>query len=128
MVVLSRLLTLVCALALTAHASAPCGGWKAEERARLDCCVNHCPMQEGEAHHGSHEPVSQADADACCAISDRDDAAPAAGLPALGMALALVASPVPLPGHVAARDIWRTAAPVPVRTISTHLLLTVLLV
>ena len=126
MQLLPRLLTLVCALALTAHASAPCAGWKAEPQARLDCCVDHCPMTEAEAHHGSHQPASQADADACCSISERGDAAPAAAVAA--PALVLVASPLAPPEHVSSPDVWRTAAPVPLRTVSTHLLLSVLLV
>ncbi|HXE79273.1 MAG TPA: hypothetical protein VNK41_00845 [Vicinamibacterales bacterium] len=124
----ARLVTFVCALALTAHASVPCTGWKTEQQSRLDCCVNHCPMDEVEAEHdGSHHPVpQQTDADACCAISERGDATPVAAT--VAPVLVALTSPLPLPGHAASPDVWRTAAPVPIRTVSTHLLLSVLLV
>jgi hypothetical protein len=122
----SRLVTLACALALAAHASAPCAGWKAGAQERLDCCVSHCPMEEGEAHQGGHEAPSQADAGACCAISERGSATSTAA--AVLPVLVALASPLSLPGHVTSPDAWRTAAPVPIRTIPTHLLLSVLLV
>ena len=125
---LSRLLTLVCALALTAHASAPCAGWKVEEQARLDCCASHCPMEEGGAHHGTHEPVPAPDAAACCAISERSEGVPAAAVAAPAAVLVLLPERPASAGPVAPRDAWRPAAPVPVRTISTHLFHSVLLV
>ena len=72
-----------------------CAG-QATPEARMACCTDlgTCPMHHG-APAGSTRVVTQADADACCASSDRDESTPSASLVSPVIALALTTSPVP---------------------------------
>jgi hypothetical protein len=74
--------------------------------------------------------ISQADADRCCASSERDEPAPSSPSFVLTVELALVTSPVPFvaPQLGPALEAWRIVVPIPAGHVSKHLLLSVLLV
>lgn len=51
-----------------------CAGWTSTPEARMDCCEDEsdCPMHSGQTPPGGHRQAhSQAQADACCAISEQ---------------------------------------------------------
>src|SRR5688572_7546873 len=71
---LRRVAGALLALTLVAGNVALCAGWTMSAEARMTCCLNEaqCPMhRKGSSRVHSHD-VSQAQADACCAASDRD--------------------------------------------------------
>lgn len=118
-------------LTLSAGGLGLCAGWEATAEARMACCVKGaaCPMHTAD-DSGTRQVVSQAVADACCAASERGDAAPsdaayvplATLLPAVSpIALALVPIDVPI-------DAWSADVPAPGLHVATHLLLSVLLI
>ena len=60
---------------------AECHGWLATPEARMACCANEqeCPLHKaGLPSTGSNQPVSQSDADRCCATSEHGDSMPTA--------------------------------------------------
>jgi hypothetical protein len=131
-VVLHRLSALALSLALLSGNLGVCAGWAATPEARMACCVDDtCPMHKGESSSFSEKPaVSQAQADACCAASERqqsDQSAPSF-ITAISSAVlgAGVVVPVPVPALVAT-DAWRTDAPVPIAPVPRHVLLSVFL-
>jgi hypothetical protein len=79
---------------------------------------------------GSKRIVTQAEADRCCAASERDDAAPSPSNVGFAVSLGGVPSPVPvlIPESELHADIWRASAPTPGARVPKHLLLSVLLV
>jgi hypothetical protein len=130
---LSRLTAVALAVLATAagHVSV-CASWKPTPEARMACCTaaSTCPLRSrGATSHRTPHHVSQTDADACCAVSDRREAPPTAAyaLPAAAVvAVAVIpAFEPPLPG---ARSVRPDESPPPRPAISRHLLLTVLLV
>jgi hypothetical protein len=99
----------------------------------MACCTaaGACPV------HKSHPPessgtrvVSQAQADSCCAASERNESATAASAFVLMGSLPLTASPLPvlLPAPVADLDHWRALVPLPRSAVPKHVLLSVFLV
>ena len=72
---LTRVAALAAVLTLFGADAVPCAGWEATADARHDCCVEgRCPdeVSSGSAHSGSHGgPMTQADADRCCAASEQ---------------------------------------------------------
>ena len=126
------------ALALTAFVGfgnvAVCAGWSPTAEARMACCADgiSCPMHKGEHHGaGSKHTLTQAQADMCCAASERNDpsqsnptSVAAVSIPALG---AMVVLPAVVPASVL-RDSWRRSAPVPLPPVPKHILLSVFLV
>jgi hypothetical protein len=117
-------------LALAAGNAAVCAGWMPTPEARMACCSDTCPMHESDSgQSGSGRAVTQAEADSCCAESERDDAAPSASVFVLTVPLAALTGPVPfvIPDF-AASEAWRTHVPVPGTRVAKHLLLSVLLV
>jgi hypothetical protein len=78
----------------------------------------------------SRRVITQAEADRCCATSERDDSAPSESSFVLAASLGFVVSPVPpvLPEAAIARAWNRTFAPLPPTHVPKHLLLSVLLV
>jgi hypothetical protein len=88
-------------------------------------------MHGSESDDGLPTPtVSQAEADRCCASSERDEAAPSSSTVVLSGALALLPTPVglELPATTRPPYDWRTPVPFAGTHISRHLLLSVLLV
>jgi hypothetical protein len=64
----------MCLLVLTLGLCAPCAGWLSSAEARLSCCTadGGCPMHPSESPGAGGRPrLSQADADSCCAASER---------------------------------------------------------
>lgn len=69
-----RLVTACLVLSLVGAGVAPCAGWASSAQARHDCCIEgQCPDQlKTDDHSTGHTgPVSQAQADACCAASEQ---------------------------------------------------------
>src|SRR5215207_7796516 len=72
---LRRLSTLAVVLALGAGNAAVCAGWLPTPEARMACCAEGggCPMHKGESSRsGSFRVITQAQADSCCASSERE--------------------------------------------------------
>ena len=134
MLLAHRLSAVLLCLGLGAgNAAAVCAGWLATPEARMACCtgVGPCPMHKSHSDNdGATHVMSQAEADRCCASSERDEATPSSPSFVLTVALAPVVSPVPfvVPEVGPAIDAWRTAVPIPESHVSKHLLLSVLLV
>ena len=60
---------------LTAGPVGLCAGWQATAEERMACCVEGvaCPMHVGERDHSDGaRAITQAEADGCCAASERD--------------------------------------------------------
>jgi len=108
---------------------AVCAGWEATPEARMACCTAEaaCPMHASE--HRAHQPVSQAQADSCCAGAERKHSTPtpAAFVQAAPAPLAAPAAAVFAP-RVLALESWRAFVPLPVSAVPKHLLLSILLV
>jgi hypothetical protein len=101
--------------------------------ARMACCIGDgsCPMHKSDSdEQGAKRVISQAEADRCCASSERDESAPSSPSFVLTVALAPVTSPAPLvvPQIGPELEAWRTVVPIPATHVSKHLLLSVLLV
>jgi hypothetical protein len=111
-----------------------CEGWAATPEARMACCSGDdaCPMHDRDSHGpGSGHGVTQAQADACCAVSERDRSSqpnqtsvPAISSAVLGTGV-IVSLDVPalIQSHTS-----RAGAPVPVTGVPRHVLLSVFLV
>jgi hypothetical protein len=129
-----RLSALLLTLALSVSHVSVCAGWLATPEARMACCSagGACPMHKGGSHEsGSDRVITQAQADSCCASSEREESgqsvpsfAPAISSMVLGPAVALPAS---FPALVLS-DRWRTVTPVPSSPVPKHVLLSVFLV
>jgi len=131
---LRRLSALAIVLALAAGNVALCAGWSSTPEARMACCTDGdaCPMHKGESHHShSAQVITQAQADTCCAASERDQSnqsSPAfvVAFSSAPLDLGVVLQP-PAPALVR-RDSWRAFAPSPVAAVPKHVLLSVFLV
>jgi hypothetical protein len=130
---LRRAASLATVLALIAGDVALCAGWAATPEARMACCTDgDCPMHKHESHDaGSDRVVTQAQADSCCASSERQRSDPSAPtfISVISSAVlgAGVVLPAPVPALVA-RDSWRTFVPIPIAPVPRHVLLSVFLV
>jgi hypothetical protein len=124
---------LLCFGLIAGNAAAVCAGWLPTPEARMACCTGDgpCPMHKSESDEQSAKrAISQAQADGCCASSERDESAPSSPSFLLTVALSIVTSPVPfvVPQTGPALEAWRTVVPIPATHVSKHLLLSVLLV
>ena len=128
-----RLVALAAVLTLCVGNVAVCAGWQATPEARMACCRDEatCPLHKSESHDsGTGHMVSQAQADNCCAGSERthwtttNSTFIPTGIVALAPAtISVVTSP-----NVPALQGWRALVPLPVSPVPKHLLLSVLLV
>ena len=123
----------VLSLVLLAGNAAVCAGWMPTPEARMACCVasDMCPMHKSDSNGaGGKRVVSQADADQCCAASERDNSAPSPTAVALTSPLAVLASPVPfiVPEPPRYPTFWRSVVPSPPADVPKHVLLSVFLV
>lgn len=125
-----RVTSILIVLALAMSGLAECAGWQMTPAARQACCSQeqHCPMHD---QHGSsfERAVSQADADRCCASSERGDSTPRTSSVAAGITLAVLASPIPV--RVPQLIVGRAHGPAllaPASLVPKHLLLSVFLV
>jgi len=128
-----RLSAIVVCLGLVAGNAAVCAGWATTPEARMACFADggECLMHNGGFDQsGSERVITQAQADACCAASERDHSkssnptAPTAiSAAVLGVAVVL---PVITPALVLT-DGWRTETPAPSPPVPRHVLLSVFL-
>ena len=111
-----------------------CAGWVATPEARMACCSEsgECRMHKGDSQSsGSARVLTQAQADSCCASSERknsDQSNPsfvtAITAAVLGVGVVLRAN---VPSLVLS-DAWRTSVPIPIAPVRKHVLLSVFLV
>ena len=130
----NRLAVVFQTLALIAGQAGVCAGWMPAPEARMACCSEDgpCPMHKSDSEDdGSTRVVSQAEADRCCAASERDDSAPSPTAPAFSLTLPVAPSPVPslLSEPEPHSSVWRASVPIPTAAhVPKHLLLSVFLV
>lgn len=131
---LRRISVLMLMLALIDAHAAVCAGWQPTPEARMDCCIEDCtcPMHDSKSDSSeSAKSLTQAEADSCCASSEREDSSPSnpsivapISNAVLGQAVVI---PAPIPSLVLS-DNWRTAVPIPAAPVARHVLLSVFLV
>ena len=134
LLVVRRLSAVTLCLALLAGNAAVCAGWMPTPEARMACCAAEaqCPMhRSGSPDSAAGRELTQAQADACCASSDREESNPSSPPFAAAISFAVlgpgVAVPLNRPALVLS-DSWRTGSPVPSAPIPKHVLLSVFLV
>jgi hypothetical protein len=132
-VLIRRLAVIAAALSLCAGNLAVCAGWQATPEARMACCREEaaCPMHESESRDsGTRHTVSQAQADNCCAGSERTRSTTTNStfVPSGMVAFAPASRPIVTSPNVPALQDWRALVPPPVSPVPKHLLLSVLLV
>lgn len=121
-------------LALVVGNAALCAGWAATPEARMACCAKEaeCPMHKsGSSDADGHHVVTQAQADSCCALSERSAPSPstptfAVTIPSAVLTVATVLS-AETPALVLGEP-WRTRAPLRADPGPKHVLLSVFLV
>ena len=129
-----RLSAVALTLALMAGNAALCAGWLPSPEARMACCAEgvECPMHKGDSHRsGSGHVHTQAQADSCCASSERENSNQSNPSFATAITAAVLGAGVVLPASVPAlvlSDAWRTSAPIPSAPVPKHVLLSVFLV
>ena len=129
-----RIVALALTLLLSGGNALVCGGWAATPEARMACCTDagDCPMHGGDSDGGrSSTAISQAQADACCAASERDRSSQPNPAAVMAISNAVLGPGVIVPADVATlvrSDAWRTHTPLPVTPVPRHLLLSVFLV
>jgi hypothetical protein len=127
-----RFSAVVIVLALSAGSPAVCAGWMQTAEERMACCMDEssCPMHKADAsqHHASRV-ITQADADRCCATSERDDPAPTPSTIKVDTSRARAIMPIPAVTPVTAPGAsrWRASPPPPAR-VPRHLLFSILIV
>lgn len=129
---------------LTGNATA-CAGWAVSAEARMACCSEDCPMHKGESHHtsssshhgsGSHHkgpahPVTQTQADACCAASEDERSSEPSPAVAASISSAVLGTGIDVPERIPALVLsadWKADRPAQISTVPRHVLLSVFLV
>jgi hypothetical protein len=131
---LQRLAAVVLTLALVAGNAGICAGWMPTAEARMACCAEggDCPMHKGNSQSsGSARVLTQAQADSCCALSERENSNQSNSSFVAAITAAVLGVGIVLPASVPAlvlSDAWRTSAPIPVAPVPKHVLLSVFLV
>jgi hypothetical protein len=129
MVFATRLIGLALATAVLAADWQPCAGWTATREARMACCENGgCPMHQSDGAVSKSTHVTQAQADSCCAASERDQAPASPSQFALSMPVAVVSSTIPFVLPVPSLAVLASLILEPLPATPKHLLLSVLLV
>ena len=129
-----RLAALALTFGLMAGNAGICAGWLATPEARMACCADEreCPMHKGDSHSASsHRAVTQAQADSCCASSERNNSERSNPPLVTAITAAVLGIGIVLPASVPAlvlSDAWRTSTPIPVAPVARHVLLSVFLV
>ena len=127
-----RLAALALTFGLTAGNAAICAGWMPTPEARMACCADgECQMDEGDSHRPGSGGLTQAQADRCCASSERENSNQSSPAFVAAITAAVLGVGTVLPANVPAlvlTDAWRTSAPLPVAPVPRHLLLSVFLV
>ena len=100
----------------------------------MACCVDggSCPMHKGASHgHGVNHGLTQTEADACCAASERENSSQSTPTFVAAISVAVLGPGIALPASVPAlvlSDEWRTLLPIPTTPVPRHILLSVFLV
>ena len=134
MTAVRRLSAVALSLALLGGKAALCAGWAATPEARMECCAegSECPMHAANSHHaGSKRALTQAQADACCAASERERSSQPNPAAVVVISSAVLGTGVVVPARAPAlvlTDGWRTDPPIPIRGVHRHVLLSVFLV
>ena len=128
-----RFPALVLTLALATGNVAVCAGWSATPEARMACCTDGgaCPMHTSDTNNASDRLITQAQADSCCASSEREDSTPSTPNVGALVSIAVLGTGITLPVSVPAlvlSDSWRVVVPIPSTPVPKHLLLSVFLV
>ena len=129
-----RLAAVALTFALMEGNTAMCAGWMPTPEARMACCTDggECPMHKGGSHSsGSERVLTQAQADNCCASSERDNSKQSNPSSVAAVTEAVLGVGIVLPSSVPAlvlTDAWRTSAPIPLAPVPKHVLLSVFLV
>jgi hypothetical protein len=88
-------------------------------------------MRDGESRDSpSGRTVTQAQADSCCASSERETSGPSTPNVAATISLAILGPGIALPASVPAlvlSDGWRSVSPLPAAPVPRHILLSVFL-
>jgi hypothetical protein len=109
-----------------------CAGWAATPEARMECCADaDCPMHKGDpAASPSARALTQAEADACCAVSERKQSESSSPTAVVYLAAPVLEVGVVLPPSLPARllaETWRRDAASVVSPVPRHILLSVFL-
>ena len=128
-----RLSALLLCLGFVAGNADVCAGWLLTPDARMACCAdNDCPMHKGESDESvSQRVLTQAEADACCAASERKQSDTPTPTTIVPIAAPVLGPGIVLPARIPARvssDGWRTGAPGFIPPVPRHILLSVFLV
>jgi hypothetical protein len=100
----------------------------------MACCSERgaCPMHKsGADESGRQRVITQAQADRCCASSEREASTQSTQAFSATMSSAVLGSAIILPFSVPAlvlSDAWRAVAPIPGTPVPKHVLLSVFLV
>ena len=97
----------------------------------MACCADgeKCPMHQHGS--GSDHVLTQAQADSCCATSERGSSSSSKPGSVTEISGDVLGAGVVLPARAPAlvlNDEWRTAAPIPIPPVPRHVLLSVFLV
>jgi hypothetical protein len=131
---IQRLSALALTLALVAGNAAICAGWMPTPEARMACCADggECPMHKRDSHSSASERVlTQAQADSCCASSERENSSQSNPSFVTAITAAVLGVGMVLPASIPAlvlSDSWRTSAPMPSAAVPKHVLLSIFLV
>ena len=130
MLVVARTVAATLIAVLTAGPVGLCAGWQTTAEERMACCAEGvaCPMHKADRHQSNgKQAITQAEADSCCAASERDTSSSAKG--SIVISPALQQTTVALPAADSSR-LLISRDPVPDRAapVSRHLLNSVFLV
>lgn len=129
-----RLAAVAMSLVFVTGNAAVCAGWAPSPEARMACCAEAaaCPMHTVGSHGArSGRIMTQAQADTCCASSERDHSSQPRTAAVASITSAVLGALIVLPASVPAlmlSDGWRTTAPIPSGPTPKHVLLSVFLV
>jgi hypothetical protein len=128
-----RISAVLLSLTLVAGNAAVCAGWAATPAERMACCAGggDCPMHKGSDESASEHGHTQAQADTCCASSEREQSNPSNPAALATISPAVLGAGVVLPAIaplLMVTDGWRTHSPSHSPPVPRHLLLSVFLV
>ncbi|HUR34522.1 MAG TPA: hypothetical protein VM032_12055 [Vicinamibacterales bacterium] len=131
-----RFVALALTLVVMSANAAVCAGWISSPEARMACCSGSdvCPMHQPDAGGTGVDRVitiTQAQADTCCAMSERGQSSQSGPSAVAAISSAVLGSAAVMPAHVPALVLHAGARPdAPARAGPTprHVLLSVFLV
>jgi hypothetical protein len=131
---LRRISVVAIVLALAGGKAAVCAGWMPTPEARMACCAEGggCPMHKGDSPSAGHAGVlTQAQADSCCAASEREDSSQSSPSFVASITQAVLGTGTVLPSvtpPLVLSDAWRGVTPLSIAHVPKHVLLSVFLV